>query len=46
MESTGARGKIQVSKETAELLVAAGKSRWIQPRENKIEAKGYVNIEW
>ena len=40
MESNGVRDKIQVSQETAELLYAAGKSRWVTPREEKIHAKG------
>ena len=40
MESTGLRDKIQVSQETAELLFAAGKSRWVTPREEKVVAKG------
>lgn len=40
MESTGLRDKIQVSQETAELLFAGGKSRWVTPREDKVAAKG------
>lgn len=40
MESTGERGKIQVSQETADLLMAAGKSHWLKPREELITAKG------
>lgn len=40
MESTGQRGKIQVSQETADLLVAAGKMSWITPREDRVIAKG------
>ena len=40
MESTGQRGKIQISQQTAELLVAAGKKHWISPRGKKIDAKG------
>lgn len=40
MESTGQRGKVQVSQETADLLVAAGKTSWITPREERIVAKG------
>jgi 3'5'-cyclic nucleotide phosphodiesterase/Adenylate and Guanylate cyclase catalytic domain len=38
MESTGVHGSIQVSQETADLLVEAGMK--VQPREQKIEAKG------
>ena len=40
MESTGEGGRIQVSQATADLLIAAGKSKWITPREDKILAKG------
>jgi hypothetical protein len=40
MESTGIKGKVQVSKETAELLIAAGKKDWLLPREDIVVAKG------
>ena len=40
MESTGQRDRIQISAETANLLVNAGKSDWIVPRAEKIVAKG------
>lgn len=40
MESTGMRGKIQVSQETGDLLMAAGKSHWLKPREEAVVAKG------
>jgi len=40
MESNGARGRIHISQETADLLVAAGKSKWVTPREGTIQAKG------
>lgn len=40
MESSGERAKIHVSKETADLLIAAGKSSWVKPRETMVEAKG------
>ena len=40
MESNGIRDKIHVSQDTAELLYAAGKSKWVTPREEKIHAKG------
>jgi hypothetical protein len=40
MESTGQRGKIQVSQDTADLLVAAGKTAWISAREERVVAKG------
>jgi class 3 adenylate cyclase len=38
IESTGARGAIHVSMETANLLSAAGKSHWVKPREEKVRA--------
>jgi class 3 adenylate cyclase len=34
MEHTGLRDKIQVSQETADLLIAAGKSSWLSKRED------------
>jgi class 3 adenylate cyclase len=40
MESTGLRDKIQVSQDTADLLIAAGKSRWLTSRKDKVVAKG------
>lgn len=40
MESTGERGRIQLSQSTADLLIAAGKERWLRPREDKVTAKG------
>ncbi len=40
MESTGARGKIQVSQETGDLLMAAGKSHWLKSRDEAVVAKG------
>ena len=40
MESTGQRGKIQISQETADLLIAAGRMSWITPREERVVAKG------
>lgn len=40
MESTGQRGKVQISQETADLLVSAGKMSWISPREERVIAKG------
>lgn len=40
MESNGKRDSIQVSEETAKHLVEAGKSYWIEQREDKINAKG------
>ena len=40
MESTGLRGRIQLSQSTADLLLLAGKERWIRPREDTVTAKG------
>jgi class 3 adenylate cyclase len=40
MESTGLRDRIQVSQDTADLLIAAGKSKWVEPREEMVIAKG------
>jgi class 3 adenylate cyclase len=34
MESTGKRDKIQVSQDTADLLVAGGKAKWLSRRED------------
>jgi len=39
-ETIGSRGRIHLSQDCADLIVAAGKSRWIRPRENKVTAKG------
>ena len=40
MESNGQRDMIQVSQETADLLVNAGKEHWLTPREDVVIAKG------
>jgi hypothetical protein len=40
IESTGKRSCIHLSTETANLLKAAGKSKWVKPREDKVYAKG------
>jgi hypothetical protein len=40
MESTGLRDRIQVSQDTADLLIAAAKSKWLSPRKDKVVAKG------
>jgi hypothetical protein len=40
MEHTGIRDRIQLSQETADLLIAAGKSNWITPRNDIVVAKG------
>ena len=40
MESTGRPGYIQLSGETANLLIAAGRESCIRPRDDMVEAKG------
>ena len=40
MESTGTPGRIQLSKDTADLLAEAGKADWTEAREGTIYAKG------
>ena len=40
MESTGARGRIQVSKTTADMLIKAGHAGWVTPRLDAVHAKG------
>jgi hypothetical protein len=40
MESTGAKYRIHISSETAELLRAAGKEGWIEKRKEMIDIKG------
>jgi hypothetical protein len=34
------RGRIQVSQTTADLIRSAGKGSWVQPRKDKVVAKG------
>ena len=45
MESTGIRNKIQVSQKTADLLVAAGKERYLMPRSDTVHAKGKGELQ-
>ena len=40
MESTGRKGKIQVSQATADLLKSGGKGHWLSQRQDKVVAKG------
>ena len=40
MEHTGIRDKIQLSQETADLLIAAGKTNWLSQREDVVNPKG------
>ena len=45
MESTGEAGRVQISQETADLLIAAGKGAWFVPREEKVFAKGKGDLQ-
>ena len=40
MESNGVPNRIQVSQDTAELLIEAGRSSWLVQRRDQIQAKG------
>jgi len=40
IESTSSRNKIQLSEQTAELILEAGKKLWVEPRDDTIFAKG------
>jgi class 3 adenylate cyclase len=45
MESTGKAGKIQVSEDTAELLRADQRGKWLRKRAEKIKAKGKGELQ-
>jgi hypothetical protein len=45
MEQTGLRDKIQLSTETADLVRAAGKAKWVIPRADKVFAKGKGELD-
>jgi hypothetical protein len=45
MESNGAPNRIHLSKETADLLMQAGKVKWVKPREELIHAKGKGELQ-
>lgn len=45
MESTGEKGRIQISKSTADLLVKEGRSYWVKPRKDLVHAKGKGNVQ-
>jgi class 3 adenylate cyclase len=45
MQSTGEKSKIQISKDTADLLTEAGKGHWIKPRAELVAAKGKGNMQ-
>lgn len=40
MEHNGLRDRIQLSQETADLLIEAGKTNWLERREDLVYAKG------
>jgi len=40
IESTGARDRIHLSEETANILIAKDKRHWVSPRETLVEVKG------
>ena len=40
MEHTGIRDRVQISQETADLLIGAGKANWVTKREDVVYAKG------
>eukprot|EP00536_Pseudo-nitzschia_multiseries_P010553 jgi/Psemu1/243039/estExt_Genewise1.C_3250021 len=40
MESTGVRGRIQMSATTAQLLIDRGKGKWVEKRPEKVNVKG------
>ena len=48
VETTGAKNKIHISQETADLLIASGKGHWVRAREDKVHAKGKgeLNTYW
>lgn len=45
IESTGKKGRIQISLATASLLREAGKANWVVPREERVLAKGIGIIQ-
>jgi hypothetical protein len=40
MESTGIKDRIHISQATADLIIEAGKSHWVRPREDVVDVKG------
>jgi hypothetical protein len=45
MESTGTSNRVQVSTNTADLLIAGGKSHWVTPREDTVMANGKGELQ-
>jgi hypothetical protein len=48
MQSTGQSNRIQLSEQTASLLIEAGTSAWIQPRRDliNVNGKGIIQTYW
>ena len=44
MESTGIRGKVQISQATADILIHSKKSHWLAPRIDEVNAKGIGKV--
>ena len=40
MEQTSQAGRVQISDDTAKILIASGKAFWIEPREDHVQLKG------
>lgn len=45
LESTGQQNRIQVSHETAEIITASGKEKWLSERKDRILAKGKGELQ-
>jgi class 3 adenylate cyclase len=45
IESTGERGKIHLSEETADLLITSGKKHWLRKRGEMVSAKGKGELQ-
>jgi Adenylate and Guanylate cyclase catalytic domain len=45
MESTGERGRIQLSQSTADLIMLSGKGQWLVPRNEIVTAKGKGSMQ-
>ncbi|KAG7352821.1 adenylate cyclase [Nitzschia inconspicua] len=44
IETSGLPGRIHLSKETADLLIARGKSHWVEKRHDTVDLKGLGNL--
>ena len=45
MESTGQAGRIQISQDSAAILIAVGRGSWLTKREDLVSVKGKVSTE-